>query len=168
MIAPGEENDFIYARAGDHLFCPFECDYCTFYKLKGMDANEDRVEDSNLLSYIRRANLDAFWSRRPSTVNALRRLFVEQVEAGEYFGFQMFPPLGPFEPGYDSGMRAAPEVVDSREGSCGPHQRVSNGSRQHTRGLGVALGEGSIRSYLGSNRFGLVLAFYDRGAGPSG
>jgi hypothetical protein len=121
MIAPGEENDFIYARAGDHLFCPFECDYCTFYKLKGMDANEDRVEDSNLLSYIRRANLDAFWSRRPSTVNALRRLFVEQVEAGEYFGFQMFPPLGPFEPGYDSGMRAALGLLRKGQGT-GRHE----------------------------------------------
>jgi hypothetical protein len=121
MLAPGEENDFLCARAGDHLFCPFECDYCLFYKLKGMEPNENRGEDSNLLAYIRRSNLDAFWSRRPSTVNALRRLFVEQVEAGEYFGFQMFPPLGPFDPAYDSGIRAALGLLRKGQG-VGRHE----------------------------------------------
>jgi hypothetical protein len=107
LLAPGEEHDFKQARAGDHLFCPFECDYCTFYKLKGANPDANSHLDSILLAYIRRANLDAFWCRRPSTVNALRRLFVEQMETGEFFGFQMFEPLGPFRPGYDSGMKAA-------------------------------------------------------------
>jgi hypothetical protein len=51
----------------------------------------------------------------------LARLFVEQVEAGEYFGFQMFPPLGPFEPSYDSGIRAALGLLQKGQG-VGQHE----------------------------------------------
>jgi hypothetical protein len=121
MLAPGEEDDFLHARAGDHLFCPFECDYCAFYKLMGTEPVEGRREDVHLLAYIRRANLDAFWSRRPSTINALRRLFIEQVEVGEFFGFEMFEPLGPFETGYDSGLRAALGLLKKGQG-VGRHE----------------------------------------------
>jgi hypothetical protein len=60
-----------------------------------------------LLTYIRRANLDAFWSRRPGTIKGLNNLFVEQVQVGERFGFRMFEPMGPFGRHYDSGMRSA-------------------------------------------------------------
>jgi hypothetical protein len=31
MTAPGEENDYLLARPGDHLFCTFECDRCAFF-----------------------------------------------------------------------------------------------------------------------------------------
>jgi hypothetical protein len=87
----------------------------------GVEPLEGRLTDAHLLTYIRWANLDAFWSRRPSTVNALRRLFIEQVEVGEFFGFQMFEPLGPFEPGYDSGMRAALGLLKKGQGA-GRHE----------------------------------------------
>jgi hypothetical protein len=59
------------------------------------------------MRYIRRANLDAFWSRRPGTVYNLNNLFAEQVQVGEAFGFEMFDPMGPFPSNYDSGMKAA-------------------------------------------------------------
>jgi hypothetical protein len=51
------------ARAGDHLFCPFECDGCSFHRLRGEAPDGRSHQDQILLSYIRRANLDAFWSR---------------------------------------------------------------------------------------------------------
>jgi hypothetical protein len=111
----------LQARAGDHLFCPFECDYCLFYKLKGLEPDLARPDDALFMAYVRRANLDAFWCRRPSTVNALRRLFLEQAEAGEYFGFQMFDPLGPFLPSYDSGIRAALGLLLKGQGA-GRHE----------------------------------------------
>ena len=107
MMAPGEENDFLEARAGDHLFCPFECDYCSFYRLRSAVPDMTLPEDARLMIYIRRALLDAFWSRRPGTVHGLVNLFREQVEVGEDFGFNMFHPLGPFNFNYDSGMGAA-------------------------------------------------------------
>lgn len=102
-----ETDDFRYARAGDHLFCPFECDDCSFYKIMGVAASPTSRTDQLLRQYIRRANLDAFWVRRPGTVVGLTRLFVEQVETGEMFGFDMFPPMGPFRADFDTGMRAA-------------------------------------------------------------
>jgi hypothetical protein len=107
LTAPGEELDFLVAREGDHLFCPFECDMCSFHRLRGRPSVTDAPEDKTLLAFIRRANLDAFWSRRPGTVSGLRMLFREQVEVGETFGFEMFPPLGPYGRDYQSGMKAA-------------------------------------------------------------
>jgi hypothetical protein len=95
------------AREGDHLFCPFECDKCCFHRLRGKPSVAENDSNNTLLAYIRRANLDAFWARRPGTISGLRMLFREQVEVGESFGFEMLPPLGPFGRNYQSRMRAA-------------------------------------------------------------
>ena len=121
MMAPGEERDFLDGRAGDHLFCPFECDDCSFWRLKGRVP--DSVSSSNrvLQAYIRRALLDAFWCRRPGTVYGLTNLFAEQVEVGEHFGFPMFDALGPFGVSYDSGMRTAIGIL-SRSQRPGRHE----------------------------------------------
>lgn len=61
--------------------------------------------------YIRRANLDAFGSRRPGTVYGLANLFAEQVKVSDHFGFSTFPLHGPFSRGYESGMRAAVGIL---------------------------------------------------------
>jgi hypothetical protein len=37
----------------------------------------------------------------------MRRLFFTQAEVGDFFGFEMFDPIGPFPHDYDSGMRSA-------------------------------------------------------------
>jgi hypothetical protein len=103
------------------LFCPFECDGCCFYRLRGEAPRSDRAQDIDLLAHIRRANLDAFWSRRPGTVQGLVRLFVEQVEVGERFGFDMFEPPGHFSVGYRSGMKAAIGVL-ARSQKAGRHE----------------------------------------------
>jgi hypothetical protein len=107
LIAPADGNDYLQARGGDHLFCPFECDNCCFFQLKGATPVVDNQLDDLLLKYIRRVNLDAFWSRRPGTVRGLVRMFNEQKETGDFFGFQMFKPLGPFAANYQSGIGAA-------------------------------------------------------------
>ena len=107
ILAPGEEDNYLCARPGDHLFCPFECDNCAFYRLKGRKPEAGNSQDKLLQTYIRRANLDAFWSRRPGTVEGLTRLFFRQIGFGEDFGFEMFGSPGPFPHDYDSGMRSA-------------------------------------------------------------
>ena len=107
MTAPGEESDYLSARPGDHLFCPFECDSCAFFRLKHRHADPRNRTDSLLQVYIRRAILDAFWSRRPGTVEGMRRLFFAQADVGVFFEIEMFDRIGPFPHDYDSGMRSA-------------------------------------------------------------
>ena len=119
LVSPEEEEDFKVARPGDHLFCPFECDYCAFYRLKGHMPVEGNKTDEILQLYIRRANLDAFWSRRPGTIDTNLSLFRRQVLVGEHFGFEMFPPKGPLwaflrlwnEDGHRSPLGDAPAWV---------------------------------------------------------
>ena len=61
-------KDFLEARNGDALMTLFECNVCVFRKLRGNDPQPNSQQDKFLLSLIRRANLDAFWSRARSTV----------------------------------------------------------------------------------------------------
>jgi hypothetical protein len=76
-----------------------------------MPVQMENPEHKLLMTYIRRANLDAFWSRRPSTVAGLVRGFKEQVEMGDILGLQMFDPMGPFSRQYNSGILAAVGVL---------------------------------------------------------
>jgi hypothetical protein len=52
MTAPGEESDYLSARPGDHLFCPFECDVCAFFRLKHRHADPNSRTDALLQIYI--------------------------------------------------------------------------------------------------------------------
>ena len=61
---------FHRARRGDHLMTQFECDLCVFRKLKRMEPDRKNETHTLLLACIRRVNLDAFWSRASSTVEA--------------------------------------------------------------------------------------------------
>eukprot|EP00978_Attheya_sp_CCMP212_P026979 scaffold89845_cov24-Attheya_sp.AAC.1 len=65
-----EDNDsfrFKFARDGDHLMCPFQCDLCQFINVKKRHP-ANLPGDDMLLLCIRRANLDACWARESSTV----------------------------------------------------------------------------------------------------
>jgi hypothetical protein len=62
------EEDPPRARPGDHLMTPFQCDLCHFRNIQGGNPSEELVGHGALLAAIRRANLDAFWARRPNTV----------------------------------------------------------------------------------------------------
>lgn len=52
LRAPEEESDYLEARPGDHLFCPFECDFCSFMHLKGRLLVDNNKMDNMLLIYI--------------------------------------------------------------------------------------------------------------------
>jgi hypothetical protein len=70
-----EEDDpnwFKCGRDGYHLMCPFQCDLCHFRNIQGRRPGA-KVQDNVLLMCIRRANLDAFWSRETATVDANHR-----------------------------------------------------------------------------------------------
>ena len=64
-----KSNEHKYARNGDHLMVPFECDRCIFWKLKCPRFIPGNYQDEMLSDCICQANLNDFWSRASSTVN---------------------------------------------------------------------------------------------------
>jgi hypothetical protein len=86
-------------RNGDNLVCPFQCELCHFRNIKKCDPFASHLKDLSLLCGIRRANLDAFWARRPGTVKINLTLMVGIVKfQEECHGIprgQMFRPQVP-------------------------------------------------------------------------
>jgi hypothetical protein len=70
VLDAGDELRFMEARDGDFLLTPFQCDLCHFRNLQDRDPIQNLPQDARLLKLIRRANLDALWSREPGTVNS--------------------------------------------------------------------------------------------------
>ena len=73
-----EKDRFMCAREGDHVFgIGFECDVCHFRNINKRDVLWGSRRDLNTLVAIRRATLDAMWSREESVVkgnfNRMRR-----------------------------------------------------------------------------------------------
>lgn len=149
MVTPGEENDYRCGRAGDNLFCPFECDDCTFFKLKGRKPMLISENDKLLQRYIRRANLDAFWSRRPSTIKGLVRLFEEQMRYGEQlFMIQMMDSLGPFPVEYDGGMRVALGTLARSEQPGRHEEKMKYSSARKARSVHANVHQASARGAM--------------------
>jgi hypothetical protein len=65
----GDIYRFVMGRDKDHLMCPFQCNDCHFLNMMARRPIEDKAEDIKLMGAIRRANLDAFWSRESLTVS---------------------------------------------------------------------------------------------------
>lgn len=94
-----KEMDEMYkqARPGDHLLVEFQCDLCQFRNLRQDDPQDGSERDQWLLVLIRRATLDAFWSRRTSTVMANLREGKKAMRLG--LGLGIYQPLGTFKRG---------------------------------------------------------------------
>jgi len=105
-----EEEDrdrFKCARDGDHMMCPFQCDECHFYNIQQRRPGV-KVQDNVLLMCIRRANLDAFWSRETATVEANRREGARVLSGSARLGLdQPYPERKPFGVGDTFGMLIA-------------------------------------------------------------
>ncbi len=107
-----DESRFQTAGPGDHLLILFQCELCHFRKLKGRDPNSLN-QDKDLLAYIRRANLDAFWSREPGTVSNNLALLKRTGKTASKFGLEeCFPTMGPYPLKDDAGMFEAVAVLD--------------------------------------------------------
>ena len=92
----GEEKRFRVGRNEDHLMCPFQCDLCHFCNIQRRDLGSGNRKDILLLQCIRRASLDAFWSRESSTVRANARGARRLEEIGDTSGMRsVCPPHGP-------------------------------------------------------------------------
>ena len=107
-------ESFKQARPGDHLLVMFQCDLCVFRKLRRHDPDVSNATDANLLACIRRVNLDAFWSRATSTVNAQRRLVERSLDLSAQLGLEpLFPEPGPLPMIDHCGYSVAVQMVYS-------------------------------------------------------
>ena len=79
------------ARPGDYTSTPFECDLCIFIKLQNRYPSHNAHEDIKLLACIRRANLDAFWSRASTAVGNNARTVKRMISSSNEVGLS-----GPF------------------------------------------------------------------------
>jgi hypothetical protein len=94
----GDKDRFIVGRDGDHLMCPFQCDECHFLNMMARRPIEDKAEDIRLMGAIRRANLDAFWSREPLTVSKNLQEARRSIRIRESLGLPKSKPFGPMGP----------------------------------------------------------------------
>lgn len=106
---PDDADRFQVARDGDHLMVSFQCDLCHFRNIYGRNPVANHQVDRMALVCIRRANLDAFWSRESSTVRSNRSGFNRLMDIGVgMLGFpDMGPQLGPFPVEDTLGMKIA-------------------------------------------------------------
>jgi hypothetical protein len=105
MAEDDDPGRFKEGREGDHLLCTFQCDGCHFLNIQHRLADVERPADELLLMCIRRASLDAFWSRERSTVGQNRREGIRYASICETLGMSVdeaYPRRGPF--GLEDGM----------------------------------------------------------------
>ena len=100
---------FKEGRDGDHLMTPFQCDECHFENCKKRPVIIGNLQDEVALLGIRRANLDALWSRERSTVRANRLQGKMWISASESAGWTDYglPKRGPYPVEDTFGMQAA-------------------------------------------------------------
>ena len=112
-----EDSRFSRARDGDDLLVSFECDFCIFGKLFDHKPDPSNAKDKFALACIRRINLDAFWSRARSTVEANTAKMREGLAISESMGMRGTPkPPGPL-PSFDHvGYEVAIQMVVSSLG----------------------------------------------------
>ena len=104
-----DSGRFKQGRNGDHLITPFQCDECHFYNMKHRRAIPGLATDDLLLLCIRRASLDAFWSRERSTVGSNLKEARKYLDNMCLLGIEniAFPPKGPHPQEDTWGMRVA-------------------------------------------------------------
>jgi hypothetical protein len=96
LVNVQDEGRFTCARNGDYLMTRFQCGTCHFRNIQGRDPQHGDRRDALFLRCIRRATLDAFWSREESTVKGTRGSIRSAMRKAEMInGGQIFPPLGP-------------------------------------------------------------------------
>ena len=59
---------YVNARPGDHLMTSFQCECCHFKNIYKRKPQEGSDKDAWALKCMVRANLDAFWARKKTTV----------------------------------------------------------------------------------------------------
>jgi hypothetical protein len=108
-----EDKQFKVARPGDHSMIPFQCELCHFRNISLWNPDQQDGCDLEILDMMRRANLDAFWSREKTTVS----YNLQEALQMEWMTFQLglptiTPPMGPGPLEDNLGMKAMMVVLD--------------------------------------------------------
>jgi hypothetical protein len=112
-----EEKRFLNARKGDLLCAPFQCDFCWYANIHHGEANDWYPSDARKLAYIRRVNLDVFWSREPSTVASTHNTITRARKSSEELGFDPIKiSLGPWPIADTCGFQVAIEMLKHSQG----------------------------------------------------
>jgi hypothetical protein len=82
-----DQDRYKKARDGDDFMICFQCDMRQFRNMQQRDPNETK-EDAFLMLWIRRAILDSFWSREPSTVDGNIHEGTQVDRAAARLGFE--------------------------------------------------------------------------------
>ena len=82
------DNLYIHARSGDHLMTSFECECCHFKNIYKRTFHPHSDKDKWALKCIVRANLDAFWARKKSTVGTNLTEGRRSMKASKSFGLE--------------------------------------------------------------------------------
>ena len=92
---------------------PFQCEVCHFRNVFHRNPSDAHAKDQEFMSFVRRANLDCFWSREPATVQANLRGLCRMLKTEDRFGFgSVTAPMGPFPLEDTLGIKAALSILD--------------------------------------------------------
>ena len=120
LMGEEEHSRFQTARPGDHLLISFQCELCHFRNVTGRNPSFNRPEHHTCLLFMRRTNLDAFWSREPAMVKGNLREGIRVESTSLKFGIgSISPMMGPFPLSDKLGMKAALAVLDRLQDRTG-------------------------------------------------
>lgn len=97
LASSKDDRRFLFGREGDHLVTTFQCDLCHFRNINGRSPLPDGSDDT-VMKFIRRANLDALWSREVGTVRNTHREYLKIRTKAKLLDLddgKIFPPMGP-------------------------------------------------------------------------
>ena len=113
----GDKDRFLTARDGDMWCAPFQCEWCWFYNLQGREVVEGSSQDTNLLKYIRRVNLDIMWSQEPATIQGNLTQIRKLRDLPLALGMQVVHiPRGPWPVGDPYGFKLAIIMLKASQG----------------------------------------------------
>lgn len=99
LVNEEDAKQFFVTRPGDHLCCPLQCELCHFRNIQGRSpmAGTGVMDDSEMMKYLRRVSLDAFWSREPTTVSYTLGKINRALQIAHDLGLKTppVPRLGP-------------------------------------------------------------------------
>jgi hypothetical protein len=108
----GGEDDYRGARPRDHLICSFDCDACTFFRLKGrLPIWATSAAIGRFVSFVERIFMPSGLARKGPSDSSLEASKSRSL-LGKGMALQLPPPHGSFPAHHDFGMRMAIGVLE--------------------------------------------------------